>query len=148
MNCSPLTCLCFQAIVLFATCGVGLADDIALFQGTWEMKGVNAGVPIRVVKTIDGNNETVEVYSNGILTQKHHVKFELRAFGPAKVFLWKNGQITAGPRAGQGLPDGRFIYKIDKNTLIGVHGMLEGDKTSVLREVYKRVGDPPVAPAT
>ena len=96
MNWPSLTRLCFTATILFATCGIGSADDVALFQRTWEMTGTNAEGPIRVVKTIEGNNETVEVYSNKILTQKHHVEFELKAFGPAKVFVWKNGQITQG----------------------------------------------------
>ena len=148
MNVPGFAHFCLALTLLVAASGVASANDLALFQGTWEMTGTNAGNPIRVVKTIEGSKETVEVYSNGILTQKHHVDFELKAFGPAKVFLWTNGRITAGPRAGQRLPDGRFIYRIDDETLIGVHGMLEGDKTSVLREVYKRVGDPPASPAS
>lgn len=134
--------------ILVATSSVVSADDLALFQGTWEMTGTNAGTSIRVVKTIEGKKETVEVYSNGILTQKHHVEFELKAYGPAKVFSWKNGQITAGSKAGQPLPDGRFIYRIGKKAIISVHGMLEGDRTSILREVFKRVGEPPALPAT
>ena len=148
MNVTSLARLSFAATIVLATCGVVTANDLASFQGTWEMTGTNAGVPIRVVKIIEENKETVEVYSNGNLTQKHHVEFELRAFGPAKVFVWTKGQITVGPRAGQRLPSGRFIYRIDDKTLVGVHGMLEGDKTSVLREVYKRVGKRPAPPAT
>ena len=136
------------ATLLFLSSGTCIADELALFQGKWEMKGKNAGNEIRVVKTIEGNKETVEVYSNGVLTQKHHVEFELKSFGPAKVFEWSNGRITHGPKTGKRLPDGRFIYKIDAKTLVGVHGMLDGDKTAVVREVYKRIGKPTQPPAT
>lgn len=136
------------AICLLLTYETCNADELARFQGKWEMKGKNAGNEIRVVKTIEGNRETVEVFSNGVLTQKHYVEFELKSFGPVNVFLWSNGRITQGPKTGKRLPDGRFIYKIDAKTLVGVHGMLDGDKTAVVREVYKRIGKPTQPPAT
>ena len=127
--------------ILLSLCSPSSADDLALFQGTWEMKGSNKGKPVQVIKTIKDNHETVEVYTGGVLTQKHEVEFELKTYGPAKVFVWKKGVITEGPRKGQSLPAGRFIYKIEPKKLTGVHGMLEGDQTPILREVYMRVAD-------
>lgn len=138
----PLGLSLFATLSLVAGSTV-LADDLELFQGKWEMRGTSGDKPVRVLKTIEGKKETVELYVDGKLQQRHHVDIELKSFGPAKVFQWKNGRITAGPRAGQKLGDGRFLYKIDGKKLIGIHGMLDGDKQDVLRETYIRISDPP-----
>ncbi len=136
--------------VLLAFIPVAFASEgeLASLQGKWQMTTTRNGVEQRVVKTVDGPTETVEVFVNDKLVQKHHVDFEVKVFGPAKVFVWKNGRIAAGPNAGKRLPNGRFIYRIEVRTWTAVHGMLDGDKTGVLREVYQRVGDPPPSPAS
>ncbi len=136
--------------VLFAFISVPSAfgGDLDSLQGTWQMVTNSNGVEQRVVKTVIGAKETVEVFVNDKLVQRHHVDFELKEFGPARVFIWKNGRIAVGPNAGKRLPDGRFIYRIEVRTWTAVHGMLDGDKTGVLREVYQRVGDPPKPPAS
>lgn len=115
------------------------ADDLADLQRKWGMTITANGIERRVIKTIEGTSETLEVYEDTKLIQKHIVDFELKSYGPAKVFTWKNGRIVAGPRAGQKSPDGRFIYRLEKLKWIGVHGMLDGDQTEVLREVYERL---------
>ncbi len=125
-----------------------VADDMLDLQGKWQMTSIRNGVEQRVVKTVAGATETVEVYIDDKLVQKHHVDFELKVFGPAKVFTWKNGRIGAGPNAGKKLPDGRFIYRLEDRIWTAVHGMLDGNKTGIVREVYQRVGDPPPPPAS
>ena len=138
----------FVSFAIAACVATAAADDLARFQGVWEMTGTSRGKPFRVVKTIVGATETVEVYFDSELTQKHHVDFELHSHGPARVFVWKNGRITAGPRAGQALPDGRCIYRMHGDTLTCVHGMLDGDRKPFLREVYRRVGAQPAVNAS
>lgn len=115
------------------------ADDLGDLQGQWEMKVRQNGMEQRIVKTVAGTTETVEVYAGEMLVHKHMVDFELKTFGPAKVFVWRNRRNLVGPNAGQKLPDGRYLYRLDKTRWIGIHGMLEGDRTDVLREVFERV---------
>lgn len=138
----------FACLFVFAWNSPLLADDLTDLQGKWEMKTKSNGVELRVVKTIEGTKETLEVYEVDKLVQKHIVEFELTEFGPAKVFSWKLGQIVAGPRTGQKLPDGRCIYRLEKDMWIGVHGMLSGDLTGVLVEGYKRIAPPAVEDAS
>ncbi len=121
-----------------------LGDEIADLQGTWEMVQTYNGVEQRVVKTIEDRTETVEVFLDGVLTQKHVVDISIEVFGPVRVFHWRNGQITEGPNKGRKLPDGRSILRLEDQTWVAVHGMLRDDKTSVTVEVFKR---PPPAPS-
>jgi hypothetical protein len=113
-------------------------DDLADLQGRWELVQAQNGVELRVIKTIEDNIETVEVFSNGTLTQKHVVELTLETVGPVKVFKWKNGRIVAGPHAGKNLPDGQFIYRLEPKRWIAVHGMLQDDRTGFILEIYQR----------
>lgn len=131
-------------LMLFGLTQVARSDDLADLQGTWEMVQKQNGVEHRVIKTIQDGTETVQVFLNGALTQKHVVEISVETFGPVKVFQWKNGQITEGPNKGKQLPDGRCIYRLEDKTWIAVHGLLKDDKKAVMIEVFKR---PPPAPA-
>ena len=113
-------------------------DDLADLQGKWELVLMQNGVEHRVIKTIEDQSETVEVFSNGQLTQKHVVDFTIEIAGSVKIFKWKNGRIIAGPYQGKNLPDGRFIFRLKDKKWIAVHGMLEGDRTDLMIERYVR----------
>ena len=121
------------------------ADDLADLQGTWVMEQMQNGVVQRVTKTIKDKTETVEVFVNGVLTQKHVVDFTLDVTGPVKIFRWENGQIVGGPNKGQKLPDGKFLFRLEDKTWIGVHGLFRDDKGPLTVEVYKRPLPAPAA---
>ena len=135
---------CVVAVLVILSAQLSLGDEFGDLQGTWEMVQTQNGIEQRVTKTIKDRTETVEVFVRGVLTQKHVVEFSIETFGPAKIFLWKNGQIIDGPNKGKQLPDGRFIFRIEDKTWVAVHGMLQNDRTAVTIEVFKR---PPPVPS-
>ena len=113
-----------------------LDEDLTELQGRWEMLQVQNEVERRVVKTIEDKTETVEVYDNGILTQKHVVDISIERSGSVKICQWKNGRIVGGPNEGKNLPDGRFIYRLEDKTWIAVHGMIQGDRGPIILEIF------------
>ena len=135
---------CAVAAMFLFSVQFSLGDELAELQGTWEMVQTQNGVEQRVTKTIKDRTETVEVFVNGVLTQKHEVEIAIETFGPVKVFLWKNGQIIGGPNKGKKFPDGKSIFRLEDKTWIAVHGMLQDDNNSVAIEVFRR---PPTVPS-
>jgi hypothetical protein len=117
-------------------------DDLMTLQGVWEMELKNGNETIRVQKEIRGNRETLRTYRGEQLIHEHKVDFELSRSGEAKVFRWKNGENTFGPRKGAEMPDGAFIYRLKPDRWIGVSGFLPGeDDKPVTLEQYQKVGD-------
>jgi hypothetical protein len=45
----------------------------------------------------------------------------------------------AGPRKGQKLPDGGFVYRLRQDEWIGVFGLLDDNAAPLFSEVYRRV---------
>jgi hypothetical protein len=126
------------ATVLSAGGNEPLDPEVAALQGVWEMQFQKEGQQIRVVKEIKAYRETVRAYCDGQLTQEHTVDFELERAAGVRIFRWKNGLISAGPRKGQKLPDGGFVYRLRQDEWTGVFGLLDDSQGPVFPEVYRR----------
>lgn len=125
--------------VATAEASADLVEDLEIMQGDWEMKAMQNGDEYRLHKIIAGNVDTLSVYRNGSLIQKQTATLELKEMGPVKVYHWTNGKMIVGPSAGTSFADGSFIYRLDKNRWVGVHGMLSGDVNNFNVEDFRRV---------
>jgi len=118
------------------------ADDLADLQGSWESEVKQQGATLKVVKTIVGQQETVEVFDKEKLVHRHVVLFSIEEHGDAKIFRYPPGQVTFGPRNGKELPGGAYLHRVKDDQWIAVFGMLKGDTGKVHAQVFRRV--PPV----
>ena len=112
--------------------------DLARLQGNWEMFLKTEDAQVRVEKQIKDQRETVRTFQDGKLVHEHSVDFVLEHTGNVRIFRWKNGQVTAGPRTGQGMVDGAFVYRLQEGEWTGVHGLLEGEARPLIVEIYRR----------
>lgn len=136
----------FRAGCLFILLSPTLwAGDLESLQGQWEMSFQQQGRPLRVVKTIEGNRETVDVFDGEKLLKQHVVEFELETTDRVKIFTYRHGRVTRGHGTGQQVPDGSFIYRLSEDRWIGVYGVLRGDMGPGYTAEYRRVAWP-VAP--
>ena len=134
----PMIASILIAVALGAGGNKLLDPDVVALQGVWEMQFQKDGHQIKVVKEIKEHRETVRAYLDGQLEQEHAVDFELERGAGVRVFRWKNGLISAGPRKGQKLPDGGFVYRLQQDEWIGVFGLLDDNQGKVFPEVYRR----------
>lgn len=117
------------------------AGDLDSLQGSWETNFRQNERTYRAVKTIKGQTETVEVFDGEKLMKKHSVDFELDECDGIKTFTYRNGRVTFGAGAPTKLPDGKYIYRLDKDSWIGVFGALSTDSGPVYLQTFKRVVD-------
>lgn len=101
-----------------------IADDLEQLQGTWELRHGNEGrgLPtIRSVKTITGNRETLRRYSieTGEMMSEKTVEFELHDAEPVRVFTFF--PVNSPKKVGYS-----FIYKVEKDDLYDITGLLHG----------------------
>lgn len=101
-----------------------LEDDLAMLQGNWELRHGNEGKgppTIRSVKFIDGNRETLRRYSieTGQMLSEKTVEFELHEAGPVRVLTFF--PVNSKARTGYS-----FIYKVEKEDLYDITGLLHG----------------------
>jgi len=122
------------------------AGDLETLQGSWESTIQQNGKTLRIVKTIEGKSETLDVYLGKQLLRRHVVDFEIDDQGKVKTFAYRNGLITIGPTAGQKLPDGKYIYQLTKDRWTGVFGALNGDVGPVYLQIFRRVAEDPPQP--
>ena len=115
-----------------------LDPEVAALQGVWEARKERDGQPYEVSKEIVGYRETVRVTRAGKLEHEHAVEFELEQTGGIRIFRWKNGQVTAGPRQGQKMPDGAYVYRLKADQWIGVFGVTDKEEGPVYTEVFRR----------
>ena len=113
----------------------GDLDDL---QGKWETTFEQNGRSYRAVKTIKNRTETVEVFDGEMLMKRHSVEFDLNDDGEVKTLTYKNGQITFGAGSPAKLPDGKYIYRLEKDIWIGVFGALSKDTGPVYLQTFKR----------
>jgi hypothetical protein len=126
---SPLTPLFALLLMLVPTVvqsadDPSLDDDLELLQGTWELRHGNEGkgLPtIRSVKTITGNRETLRRYSieTGQMMSEKTVEFELHDAEPVRVFTFF--PVNSPKKVGYS-----FIYKVEKDDLYDITGLLHG----------------------
>ena len=117
----------------------GNAGDLESLQGAWETTFEQNGKTYRAVKTIKERNESVEVYDGQTLMKKHEVEFELKDDGEVKTLTYRNGRITFGAGSPAKLPDGKYIYRLDKDNWVGIFGALSTDTGPVYMQTFKRV---------
>jgi len=104
----------------------GLAADLALLQGSWELihgKDGKGTPSTRSVKTIEGNKETLRRYNlqTGQLRVEHTSEFTLTKSGSIRVFtFYKVGDTTKN-----GLS---YVYCVDKENFYDIPGLLHGDE--------------------
>lgn len=123
----------------------GLAEDLRLLQGKWEMLHGNdgAGGPaLYSVKEIAGNRETLRRYDakTGKKIREHEVEFTLSASGDVRIFTFYG--VGGDPK--QGLS---FIYKVDAKNFYDIPGLLQGDAHRNYQDTpnvfrWKRIEDP------
>jgi hypothetical protein len=96
----------------------GFAQDLKALQGQWEsLADPHAGLPdepMRTVKEVTGNRETVTTYArDGRVLYSHVVDFRLEREGGVRVFTFMNREVTAGPSKGQKFPEAAsYMYRL------------------------------------
>jgi hypothetical protein len=118
-------------------------DPLADIQGSWQMeqKGPDGAV-YRMVKTVTGKKQSVFYYKGGDLVSAHSVDFEIKRAEQVMVFTYRNLTLTAGP--GKGAIEKRSIsclYRINRDKMYIVFGLMEGDEMPFSVEVFERVKD-------
>ena len=93
----------------------------------------------RAVKTIEDHTETVEVFDGEKVMKRHSVRFELDENNGVKTFTYRNGRVTFGAGAPAKLPDGKLIYRLDKDNWVGIFGAFSTDSGPVYLQTFKRV---------
>ena len=131
----------YVLFVLIATVAQSWANagDLEDLQGAWETTFEQNGKTYRAVKTIKDRNESVEVYDGQTLMKKHDVEFEVKDDGEVKTLKYRNGRITFGAGSPAKLPDGKYIYRLDKDNWVGIFGALSADTGPVYMQTFKRV---------
>lgn len=122
-------------------CSPAEDKELEKVQGKWERTVTTAdGTPIRVVKEITGNSETVTYFGpNGKVLQAHRVEFKLETSGKVKIFTYFNGIVTAGPRKGSQKKDPTsYVYRVEDDMFFEVMGILVGSKEKPEIIVWKR----------
>jgi hypothetical protein len=124
---------------------VGLADDLKLLQGKWELLhgGDGAGGPVFYsVKEIVGNRETLRRYDakTGDKIRERAVDFTISLSGEVRIFTFY--AVGGDPKQGQS-----FIYKVDAENFYDVSGLLRGDLYRNYQDAptvwrWKRIADP------
>lgn len=107
-------------------------EDLDAIQGEWERPLLDKQniVVGRAVKAIAGTTETV-TYSDrqGNVLSSHRATISVKRLGPVRLFLYKDGIYTAGPRKGQKQAgQGAYIYKVRADRFIEIQGMLVGQE--------------------
>lgn len=115
------------------------AIDLQKMQGKWEriVRPEEQVAYKRVIKEIQGNQETVTYYGpHGEVQRVHTVDFRLERYGPVKVFTYYNMRITAGPDANKTPDPGKpsdakqsYIYRLTDHEFDEVWGFLAGQET-------------------
>ena len=134
------------ALLMFSLLAVGCAassgssrsdgaarGDAAQLQGTWEQQpdeGPAASPRQRVVKTVDGNTETVTTYgAGGEVVHAQTAKFRLARRGGVPVYTFYDRHITAGPERGRGDAAPRsYVYRLRADEFDEVWGLLPGQE--------------------
>jgi hypothetical protein len=131
-----------------------LADEpdpeLQLLQGMWQIQGRTAdGKAVRLLKEVDGNSETVTTFdAEGNVLHAHSADFELTKTEHIRLFTYFNYTITDGPGVGTVRRERvSYVYRVEDDRFIEVHGMLNGDRGQPRVNVYVRVKPEP-QPAT
>ena len=125
--------------------------DLRLLQGRWQdsapgdvPQDVASGEPVRTVKEVSGNRETLTTYAaDGAVVYAHAVEFRLEFEGRVPVFTFFNREVTAGPSKGQKFPEpASYMYRVKGNTWDECWGFLpEHRDRDVLVKRWTRVKD-------
>lgn len=112
-----------------------LASDLKAMQGHWIMK---PNPSVKFEWDVEGNQSTMSVFQNSQLVYKQVNKFNLKKVGPIKISEWETGDILAGERKGQKIDSGKLIYRMERDHMIQVMGMLENDNLPFNVQVLQR----------
>jgi hypothetical protein len=98
-----------------------LRRDLKVLQGRWQLLHGGAKGPLRSVKEISGNRETLRRYNaeTNKLMSEQSVEFKLSASGDVRVF-------TFYPVGGEPKQGGSFVYKVDGDNFYDIPGLLHG----------------------
>ena len=113
-------------------------------QGTWEFQVRDAQGQLlrRLVRSIAGRRETVTHFDpNGMVLHSHTADITVARTGDVRVFMFRNLQVTAGPRAGAVQEQvGRYAYRVEADDFYEIQGLLIGQEKQPLAVVrWKRV---------
>lgn len=102
-----------------------LSQDLELLQGSWELlhgKDAAGRPTTRSIKTIKGNIETLQRFNaqTGDKTHEHSVEIQLAKSGDLRVLTFF--AVGDSPQNGSST-----VYKVDKDNLWDVPGLLHGD---------------------
>lgn len=112
----------------------------AAVQGKWQRFVQNNGEQIRLVKHVDGKQETFSAYRGDDVIYAHRVDFEVKATDTGNVFSYRNMIVTAGPNEGNKSEEARsYLFTIKNDTWYEVHGLLPGDDATPSVTEYERV---------
>ena len=116
-------------------------DELVQLQGVWQTDLKRGDETLRIQVENRGNRQTLRTYREGQLTHEHIVEFELSRAGGAKVFRWKNGENTFGPRKGKPMPDGAFIYRLKDGRWTTISGFLDGEEDQpIISQQFQKIG--------
>ena len=128
-------------MVLAVSPVIVFASDLDKLQGDWETSFQQDGKVYRVIKTIKGQTETVEVLDGERVMKRHSVDFEIDERDGISTFTYRNGQVTFGPGSPAKLPDGKYIYRIEGDKWIGIFGAFTTDQGPAYIQTFKRLAE-------
>ena len=122
-----------------------LRDDRAAVVGTWTTTFTNdEGKPIRVVKEVTRNRETVHYYApDNTILRTHTNRYWLQRRGDYNTWTFPGMKIVAGKEAGKQIrfPQAAwYIYRVAEDTLTEFQGLAEDDGRPQLL-TWTRVND-------
>jgi|GEM_PF-7076968 len=116
-----------------------MPEDLQSLQGVWQL-GKREGTRIELENR--GQMQTLRSYNGGQLAHEHRVEFELGREGIVKVFRWKNGEVTFGPRKGKPMADGGFVYRLKDGKWACVTGLLPGEEGQpLITQLFEKVAE-------
>lgn len=112
-----------------------LENDLAMFQGRWSWKKQDKGEVVEeMIVELQGNEATTRFLDkNGDVKAVNVSTFTLSRSGGVKVYRVHS--------AGRPEENGAFIYRLDPNRFVAVHGMLTNERSlpGTERQVFWRI---------
>jgi hypothetical protein len=126
-------------ILVTALAAISRSDELEELQGVWESRFQHGERSLRVVKTIEGDVDTVETYDGKELVHRHVCKFELVEAEGMFVYKWGQSDVTDGPGKGAKGKPGQCVSKRLGDTWYHVFGLRGDEKYPPRVETYTRV---------
>ncbi|MGI9470961.1 MAG: hypothetical protein ACR2NZ_05490 [Rubripirellula sp.] len=120
-------------------------------KGKWVLYRETPNGRFTTIKVHNGTESIVTSYDpNMNEVYSHRSEYTVDETGAACVFTYRNQKVLVGKDAGAVVPGPfSYLFRIDGERFLEVHGMMKGDKRNPSLTVWERLKDDPIKrPAT